>query len=260
MSFNKCSLSVWYWLAFINVLMAFARPLPAETLIMAVGLAIPPYIIKDGDKGMELDIVREVLEKEGYTIHLVYLPLVRVVRHIADGTVDAAMTLNQKAGLNNVFLSDSHITYQNAAISLAKHHYRIESVEDLADKSVVAFQNATLYLGDAFAKMAMNNKQYSEKARQVTQVTMLFGQRVDAIVMDINIFKYYRAVEKKYVDTSLPVTLHKIFPPSHYSVAFKSKAARDKFNRGLKALKRSGRYDEIIHQYIPFAVDSSNIQ
>ncbi|MBU2709656.1 substrate-binding periplasmic protein [Zooshikella harenae] len=260
MSFNKCSLSVWCWLAFINSLIAFARPLPAETLIMAVGLAIPPYIIKEGDKGMELDIVREILEKEGYTIHLVYLPLVRVVKHIADGTVDAAMTLNQKAGLNNVFLSDSHITYQNAAISLAKHNYHIDSVDDLADKSIVAFQNATLYLGDAFAKMAVNNSRYSEKARQATQVTMLFDKRVDTVVMDINIFKYYRVVEKKYVDTSLPVTIHKIFPPSHYSVAFKSKTARDKFNRGLKALKRSGRYDEIIRQYIPFAVNNRDIQ
>lgn len=250
MSFNKCSLCVWCWLALVYIMIAFARPLPAETLIMAVGLALPPYVIKEGDKGMELDVVREILEKQGYTIHPVYLPLARVVEHMADGTVDAALTVNEAAGLNNAFFSDSHITYQNSVISLAKHNFQIESVNDLADKSVMAFQYAKIYLGEDFAFMANKNGQYTENARQSTQIRMLFAGKVEAIVLDTNIFRFYRNSEKKYVDTSQPITTHNIFPSSHYRVAFKNKAARDKFNKGLEALKKSGRYDEIIRQYI----------
>jgi len=221
----------------------------AETLKVAVGLALPPYVIQESDSGMELDIVREALKLSGHSIEPVYLPFARVSKSLQDKQVDAALTVTEASGLSNVHFSESHITYQNAAVSLASKGFKIDTVSDLAGHSVIAFQNAEKYLGDSFAKMAESNNRYSEKAKQSNQIKMLFGGRVETVVMDVNIFKYFRAAETQ-VDTSAAVSIHEIFPPTDYKVGFLDASIRDQFNEGLKTLKDTGKYDEIIQRYV----------
>jgi polar amino acid transport system substrate-binding protein len=41
-----------------------------------------------------------------------------------------------------------------------------------------------------------------------------------------------------------------VFAPTRYKVGFKSKSIKNDFNEGLAALRKSGRYDEIILKYI----------
>ncbi len=221
----------------------------ADNLKVAVGLALPPYVIQDNNSGMELDIVREALKMSGHTIEPVYLPFARVTKSLEDKQVDAALTVTEASGIANVHFSEPHITYQNVAVSLADKSLQIQSVADLSNHSVIAFQNAVKYLGPDFANMASANKRYSEKAKQSKQITMLFGGRVESVVMDINIFKYFRAAEKQ-VDTSSQVNIHEIFPPTHYKVGFLNASHRDQFNEGLKKLKASGQYDAIIKSYV----------
>ncbi|MFC3149923.1 substrate-binding periplasmic protein [Litoribrevibacter euphylliae] len=227
----------------------FSSSLFADHLKLAVGLALPPYVIADNDSGMELDIVREALRLSGHTSEPVYLPFGRVPKSVEEGASDAALTVTESSGLNNVHYSDSHITYQNVAVSLAVNKFPINSVADLSSRSVIAFQDATKYLGGQFANMASSNKRYSEKAKQSKQITMLFAERVESVVMDINIFKYFRAAEQK-VKTDSDVTIHEIFEPSHYKVGFRRQQHRDDFNKGLKQLKESGQYEAILKKYV----------
>ena len=221
----------------------------AKEIKVAVGLALPPYVISSKNEGMELDIIKETLAMNGHTVKPVYLPFARVPWSLKEGKVDAAMTINESSGIDNVFYSDSHITYQNVAVSLAKNKYSINSVKDLSGRSVLAFQSATLYLGNEFKDMASKNNRYKEEPRQDIQITMVYNGRTEAVVMDINIFKYYKAKESR-ADVSQAVDIHTIFPPSLYKVGFRSKKLRDEFNASLKTLIASGKHKEIIGRYV----------
>ena len=225
-----------------------ANALGAEVRL-GVGLALPPYVISDQNKGMELDIVRESLALKGHKIVPVYVPFKRVASSFNSGATDGALTVNESSSIKGAIYSDSHITYQNVAISLASKGFEINSIEDLGSYSIVAFQHATQYLGDEYADMAKKNPKYLEKARQHMQISLLFSKRIDVVVMDINIYKYYKKLETR-VNTNLNVDIFEVFEPTIYKVAFRDEAIRTDFNEGLKALRESGRYQQIIESYI----------
>ncbi len=216
---------------------------------VAVGLALPPYVLSETHKGMEMDVVKEALAFKGHTVKPIYLPFMRVVTSFESGAVDAAMTVNESSGMKATHYSDSHITYQNVAVGLSVNSLSVVDVPSLGNYSVIAFQNATKYLGSAFKNMAESNKRYSEKAQQDKQLAMLYSKRTDLIVLDINIYKYFKKLEKR-VSTEAKVDIFEVFPPTNYKVGFQNTAVRDDFNEGLKALKQSGRYQQIIDSYI----------
>jgi len=234
----------------VFLLAAAAIAVSAQNQVTAVvGLTLPPYIMQGTDNGVDADIVRSALAAEHYTLKLEYVPFARVSVSMANKTADAAFPINEASGVTGVYYSDSHISYQNVVVALKSRGLTIRSPSDLAGLRVVAFGEAPNYLGPEFAAMAKANKNYYEIADQEAQVKMLFKDRTDAVVMDINIFKYFRQ-NIKDMDVSQDVTFYKIFPPTPYKVAFTSKEVRDKFNEGLKAIKASGKYAAIFATYI----------
>lgn len=227
-------------------------PLPAAAreVSVAVGLSLPPYVLEAEQRGMELDIVREVLALKGHTLRPVFLPFARVVTEMARGGVDAAITINPESGVEACY-SDSHIVYRNYAMTLADSGLKIASIGDLADKSVISFQNSRAYLGPEFKAAVDGNPQFREEAVQATQAVLLYSRRIQVVVADKNIFNWYSQSPevKAKVDTSQPVAYHEIFPPTRYMVAFRDRGMCDEFNQALKALKASGAYAAIVARY-----------
>jgi len=119
----------------------------------------------------------------------------------------------------------------------------------LADKTIVGFQNATLYLGPEFKAMAEHNSGYREKYNQKTQTTDLYKKRVQVIVMDVNIFKYFRKRGAGFSTATQPIVYHELFPQTNYKVAFRDKEIRDDFNEGLKGIRENSVYDQVIKNY-----------
>ncbi|MBC7908450.1 MAG: transporter substrate-binding domain-containing protein [Rhodospirillaceae bacterium] len=222
----------------------------ADEVIMAVGRSLPPYVIVDEWRGLEYDIVREALALEGHTMKPRFMAIARVFKELDNGMVDASMTMQPSSGIK-AFYSDSHVTYRNFAITLAKRNFTIKRPEDLAGKSVVAFQKAALTLGPAFKAAVEHNPRYREEVKQMVQPTLLFLDRVDVVVADGSIFGWFAndPEVKAKVDTTQAVRFHPIFPPTAYSVAFRDVAMRDSFNRGLKKLRDSGMYGKIVERY-----------
>ncbi len=238
---------------FLITLMTGALLCPAshaepKELTFAVGLALAPYNIPEKNCGIEMDIVREALEMKGYRIKTKYVPFARRIREIAEGEVDGVLTVNENTGLD-VFLSDPHIACDNVAVSLKKNNFKIEAIGDLKDKSILTFQNAKKYLGKEFLAAAEASPDYREISKQQLQINLLYGDRVDVIVLDKNIFYYHRN-RNNMVDTTQPIDMWYIFPKVPFRVGFVDKKVRDDFNDGLKQLQNSGRYDEIIKKYI----------
>jgi polar amino acid transport system substrate-binding protein len=230
------------------LLSVFSNLSTAIELRVSVAQGLPPYIIYEKNRGMELDIVRESLALKGHSIKTVYLPKKRVSTAFGKGKVDAALTVNESSSIKTAHYSDSYITYQNVVIALAENNFTIDKVNDLDGYSVVGFQRATLFLGKEFASMAKRNSKYSERVDQSLQISLLFSKRTDLVVMDTNIYKYYKNLET-IVDVNQPVTIFEIFPPSYYKVAFRDKTIKKDFNEGLRVLRSSGRYQEIIRSY-----------
>jgi len=220
----------------------------SKELTLAIGLSIPPYNIPETNSGIELDIVREALKNKGYTIKPKYVPFARRNKELISREVDGVLTINTDSGID-AFYSDEHIVCENVVITLTKNDFEIGSAQDLKGKSVVAFQDAIIYLGKDFSSMAKTNRKYKEVANQNLQINLLYSGRVDVIVLDKNIFYYHRK-RNQMVDTTKPITFHIIFEPSPFRVAFNDKKVRDDFNEGLKILRSTKRYDEIVKKYL----------
>lgn len=230
-----------------------------EDVNLLIGFSLPPYVISKNNSGIELDIVKESLAESNRVLKPRYVPFKRVTWDLSTctenpdcyswGNVDGALTITESSGVKNVHYSDSHITYQNVAVTIKSNNYQINKLSDLANHKIVAFQNATKYLGPEYARISKSSTEYKEVAKQALQIKMLFKNRTDIVVMDINIFKYFRN-QVKNVDTSPEVTIHEIFPPTPYKVAFADENIRDDFNRGLANLRAKGRVREIFNRYL----------
>lgn len=222
----------------------------AKEVVVAVGFSVAPYIIQENNTGIELDIIREALAYKGHTLKTTYIPFIEIDRAFVDRKVDAIATVEEKIGIDGYF-SDHVVTYENYAISLAKNHLKINKIDDLKDKSVAAFQMATKYLGSEYAEMAKSNPQYREKEERTTQIKLLYDGRMDAVIIDKNIFHYYTKDVANKVDVTQPLVYHNIFAPNKYKVVFSDKVLRDDFNAGLKHLRETGQYKEIFNKYLP---------
>jgi len=221
----------------------------ADDIKMAIGLALPPYVISESNSGIELDSVTHILASQGYTIKPKYVNFGSVARQIKNGKVDGALTITEASGITDIFYSDYHVTYQNVAISLKKKGLSINKIEDLQKYRILAFQDATKYLGDVYATTVKNVPIYREIAKQEVQIARLFAEKTDVLIIDVNIFKYFRLHNKKR-DMSLEIQIHQVFPPSRYKVGFSNQVIRDKFNVGLKDFQAKGVYEKIYRRYI----------
>lgn len=233
----------------VSVALCTVSPVNAKTLKVAVGLNIPPYVIAEENRGIEYDILKESLTKAGYDMEAVYVPLGRTLYMLRTGQVDGTMS----TGLTDLpgCYTDSHITYWNYAITLKERDLNITSPHDMAHLNVMAFQNARNYLGSEFKDMAEANTSYTEVANQSLQNKALYRNRTDVVVGDRYIFQWYMKDKevKRFIDSGKQVIYHKIFEPSEFSAVFNSPHICEAFNAGLKALRESGRYQEIIDSY-----------
>jgi len=228
-----------------------ALPAAAQELQASIGLSLPPYIIADENKGMEYDVVKEAMDKAGYTLVPKYVPFARVRKSLEDKSVDAALTVTPAMGIEGVCYTKSAITYQNVAVTLEDAGIAIDSVQDLGQYSMIGFQGATDILGAEFKAQAEKSPSYSELPDQEKQVQMLFLGRTQVFVGDINIFKYFRqALVDAGKDVGAKVVIHEIFEPTPYSVGFVDETICKKVDAALGEMRESGRYKEILNAYV----------
>ncbi len=227
---------------------------PDDPVRLSVATTVEPYVIRVKDPeargaGFEVDIVREAFALEGIDVKFVYEPLKRTKISFMQKQVDGVMDVKKHyPEVQGAFFSVEYITYYNFAISLQSRKLVINTISGLAGKRVIGFQQARVAFGKEFQAMTEKNPGYREMANQKSQISMLFLNRVDVIVLDRRIFRYHRE-RLKDVPTGQPVTYHELFEPSSFRIAFRDRKMRDAFNLGFKKIKESGRYKEIIDSY-----------
>lgn len=235
-------------------LCSLSASLQAKEVTMLFGLALPPYVIQENNSGFELDIIKAALAVKGHSLKPVYASFSLITSTLKDNKADGAQRgnpdLSEAAGY---FYADSQtVFYQDMAITLKKNNLAINHVNDLKGKTVVAFQGASKFLGPEFGAAVAGNPSYSETANELKKVQQLYANGMQVFVGDMNIFKYFRA-KAGGVDTQQEIVFHKIFANAdikYNHAVFKDKQIRDDFDVGLKQLKSSGKYQEIIKKYI----------
>ena len=244
----------------IFVLVIFVFPQPkvfgehGKFIEMIAGLSKPPFVLAAEDKGMQIEIIEAAFAKSDKFVRFTYLPLSRHLDIFHNRYFDGVITLADHEEEQGVFLSKPYIIYQNVAVTLEDSALKINDIDDLVNFKVAAFQNATRFLGEKYKSTFKNSANYIELADQKSQIALLFSGRIDALVMDINIFKHLLA-KKRQEDLSSELykkkfVMHFLFKPRAYTAGFKSKELCQQFDQGINTIMADGSYQRIIDSYL----------
>ena len=220
----------------------------SDQVVVAVGLAKPPYVIQTHNSGFELDLIRNIFKKMGKSTKFVYTQYGHSSKMLGVKEIDAVMTTNQYVFSDTSKLSDAYITYQNVAISLKESNLTINTIEDLEKYSIASFQKADKVLGQNFSDAVNKSPLYLKIADQSKQPVLLLKKRVEVLIMDINIFKYF-ARQLNVENINDQFTFHPVFPKSHYRMAFKNEDYVQIFNEVFAKYKQTNEYLRLKESY-----------
>lgn len=234
----------------LSLWVALAAPRASgQLLLIATSSSIPPFVIAE-DRGIVIDIMREALAPAGYIPSFLFAPNRRVSHELEQGSVDGVYNLAFGA-IEGVHYSAPVIEYQNVAVTLGSAAIRLDNLQGLRSLRVTAFQNAQAFLGEEFGALIRDHNAYQEVTNQRSQLSLLFKGGTDVIILERRIFEYFLEQRRLAGADVQPVTFHTLFPPAARYAAFRERHVREQFNAGLARLKESGRYQEIIHRYLP---------
>lgn len=232
--------------------------IPQIPIQVAFGQDKPPYVLQSEHAGLELDIVRAVLEPEGYLIEPVYLPYRQLHQALSIFPgLSAAAGVGITRDEIGYYVPD-FVYFMNYAISLRHHNLQILSIDDLIPHRIIAWQGASYPntpLGDAFHQQfypLLNSAsgQYFEIANQAQQNEMFWAGRAEVIIVDELIFAWYRAALAERYQTDLEVDIHTLWSEQHFTeISFRDPVLAEQFEKGLEALKNSGEYEAIYQRY-----------
>ncbi|WP_245219890.1 substrate-binding periplasmic protein [Pseudoalteromonas arabiensis] len=216
-----------------------------KQIIVAASSFLPPYIVKQSNSGIQIEILKAALQAQGITeLDIHYMSNKRAEQQLLQGKVDIVLNFPPMA-IAGIHKSEPLVMYQNVALSLASNEFIIKSIFDLAGKSVLAFQNAVNFIEQPFKSVTENLASYDEVVNQQAQVDHLMKGWVDVIIMDRRVFLFY--LEKyKQSNKVLPFVVHPIFKEAPRPAYFSNKALKDSFNLGLDKIIASGEYQAII--------------
>ncbi|MCI5144816.1 MAG: hypothetical protein D3923_04645 [Candidatus Electrothrix sp. AR3] len=236
----------WPGVTIILVFSFFCGGASSKELLIAFPANLPPWTLQGHDSGITVEIVRQALRLRGHQLKTKYLPLKQL-----NQTLDADAHAQVESLYMRGYFSTKITEFHTSLISLKPRAVRVHSVEDLKDKKIITFENASALFGPAFQEMSQANPDYQEIVNQELQVVQLYNGQTDLILIDRNTFLYFRQITAM-TNTSMPITYHQILGLTERSstfVVFKDEKLRDDFNIGLQELKENGAYYDIFYTY-----------
>ncbi|MGP9800365.1 substrate-binding periplasmic protein [Rheinheimera sp. NSM] len=232
------------WLVFCISLLCCAQALSAPLNVL-VGQNKPPYIRLEAVSGYEIELLREVVRRMGHEAVFIFVPNARIRPLLESGNGDIASLQPDLADETGLFFSQPYIRYQNVVVTRSSDELTVQHPADLAAKTVIAFQGATKVLGADYTDAIRLNSQYSETVDQRAQVDMLFSDRVQAIVLDRNIFTFHQQ------NNTAPaaVTMHEVFGSTLYRAAFRDPVLQRAFDRALLSVVLDTWYQQLQLKY-----------
>lgn len=214
-----------------------------------------PYVISQGDKGISVDLFRAAFASQNYRVVPQYFSTNNLEKAIAS-RVDG-IEKSVRTNTHSYFFSDDYLTFHNCIITKQSSGIELDELEDLTGHRIVAWPQAHKFMGDEYAALFSpevvkeHTPDYIEHESQLAQNQMFWRDRADVMIIDENIFLWYRQALNIMEDTTPAVHFHHIFKKQNSNrAAFRKREHRDAFDAGIKALKESGEYQAIIDRYI----------
>jgi polar amino acid transport system substrate-binding protein len=229
----------------------------AVELKIAFATDRPPYCFRADnlDRGIEIDLLRQIMGLSGHTVKVITMPKVRLIKAVKEKEVDAAATVQDNLD-RTVYFSDPYLDFQNVVISKRKHAIELKSLQDLSRFTFIIWQDGWKNLGPGFEASYRPDangrfpKNYHQAFNQLSQNKMFWADRVQLIIIDKTIFQHHQRLLAKELDTSEPLTYHDLIKTkTSYSVVFQQPQLRHQFNEGLKKLRANGIYQKTIDHY-----------
>ncbi len=226
--------------------------LVASVVTMGFG-EFPPFVFPDGKSGIEIEITQAALAHTGHKLVPIVLPMARLPTAYLGQKIDSIMSdVGNKNLVQDGYYGDVSVIYQNVFITLKKRKILIKTPKDLDGLTVIGYIGAgTRY--PLWLDKVISTGSYIEKNQQELQILQLLQGRVDVVLSDRDIFKYYYIQTKKNTKAVFSdFVFHPVLKedPLDFRPVFRSKQVRDDFNSGLRHIKRSGGYQAIFNKYL----------
>lgn len=228
---------------------ACAAPAPGpDVLTVAVSTDIPPFVMGNARRGIEIDLVRLALPNR--QLRFVQLPYDELQSAVGEGVADVVVGVQQFGG-SEAFYSRDMIQFENVAVVKGSAGITLESVADLAGHTVLTWQDAWRELGPEFEALyapdGPERAHYVEVADQDEQVRHFWAAAADIAIIDRSIFDWMSLAQNHSLTAA---NRFAIFPPNTgFKAAFRDAGLRDEFDQGLTALCESGGYTRVLHNY-----------
>ncbi|MGB0835799.1 MAG: transporter substrate-binding domain-containing protein [Psychrobium sp.] len=216
---------------------------------------VPFYMANDIVKGISHDLIQGVLNSADVGIDNYKIADYNVRDEFEVSTQFDVMAMVDIED-DGYFYSDPVIRYSDVVVTRAERNYLIQNLTDLKGKSIIAWHGAYQALGDEYQSMyspANRPENYREMEDQRQQLELLIANKVDAIVIDQTILRWYINQIDPNILSELSIE-HIISKSVPRYVAFKDKSLRDRFNAKLKIFKDSGKYQTVIRRYTQGAI------
>lgn len=236
------------------LLLSLCGPLCAgEVITIIASNSIPPYVmgrepVSKQLPGLQVELVNAALDIVGIKTTWKIMPNNRILIQYKLNTVDAALNLPSLSNEIQTFASKPILSYQNCVIgsNLLRNIWK----EKAKELRILGYQTAEDKFAAVFGKDVLaKSKNYNEVPSQKTITYHSVTGRTDLVLSDSLIFSYYAQTywpeQTKKLDLKC---LHVIDSPRE--LGFKSKAVRDRFNKGLETIKKNGSYDRIHKKYL----------
>ncbi|SAM72306.1 amino acid ABC transporter amino acid-binding/permease [Enterococcus faecium] len=221
-----------------------------DVYVIASDSAFAPFEYKDSDgeyKGIDVDLLKRIAELQGFKIDFKFIGFSSAMQALESGQADgmiAGMTITDERKANYDF-SDPYFQ-SGIQLAVAKDNKDIKTYEDLKGKTVGA------KVGTESADfLEAHKKEYGYTIKSFDAADQLYDAlkvgSIDAMMDDYPVIGY---AVKQGQDLKTPI---KREVGGEYGFAVKkgqNPELREMFTEGLKELKRTGEYDEIVDQYI----------
>lgn len=222
-----------------------------KTYIAATEPTYAPFDTTDEDGniiGFDMDLLDAIAEDQGFKVEYKSFEFDAIVPAVQAGNADiiaAAMNITPDRA-EKVAFSDKYFD-SGKTILVLKDNDSIKSENDLTSEMKVAAQ-----MGTTEAEYIQGLKEEGKIGEavvlnQTTQcILQLENGDVDAVIMDAPVAVYYN---NKYADKIKQ--LDSLIDPADmaFAVAKDNEELLEKINAGLKNVKESGKYDELVEKW-----------
>ncbi|MFE8070487.1 transporter substrate-binding domain-containing protein [Marinobacteraceae bacterium S3BR75-40.1] len=245
---GRCLRPIVY-LPVLCLVLWFPLAVASEKVVLSIG-DWPPYISPDmKHNGVTSRVVVEAFARAGVEVELQVMPWARAKLMAREQVVDGTFAWSHKKERERYFLySDAVAEYGYVFFHLRSRPFDWQTLADL--KGMTVGGTLSYNYGDDFYKAARSGLFTLElMSGDILNWRKLLAGRIDLFPQDINagyaqLHKFFSPADYNRITHSAHplkplTTLHVLFPRD----APRSRALRERFNKGLAALRKEGRIE-----------------